>query len=441
MKSKGSLLLSRLEPLTNLSIFQVKVEVDHSTIVYVPRILQESINSPHGIYLPGDLKELRPETSRLIASALEYKKPSPSIIDTGGPLNASLAAQYPKARLVTSSYFVDRRTLTVEGLTKAICTVRTYTDNAGYVGTQKATRSGTKHNVTTGWRLPIHKDSIEKIIDIKIKTTEHLTPSIYALQSKTVQSWENTNLGQLHPTFSIHQKVTEHTLPFFKDEQDTAPLRLARLLFGLADEQSPCKRMDRVGIEIKTSTKRTATPSENSIQVFGYATIDRVRYEQTQNSKLTEMLPNESHRVYVALGSNVGGRIGNIEAACQRMHDRGIKVTRTSALYETKAMYLEDQESFINGACEVSCAHTETDSCWTKTPASQVITSLGPPELLDQLKAIEKELGREKTIDNGPRTIDLDILLYENKVLESERLSIPHQRMLEREFVLRPLCE
>ena len=68
-------------------------------------------------------------------------------------------------------------------------------------------------------------------------------------------------------------------------------------------------------------------------------------------------------------------------------------------------------------------------------------TVLGPNELLDQLKAVEKDLGREKTIDNGPRTIDLDILLYENKVLDCERLSIPHQRMLEREFVLRPLCE
>ena len=403
--------------------------------------MKESINSPHGIYLPGNLKERRPETSRIIASALEYKKSSSSIIDIGGPLNSSLAAQYPKARLVKSSYFVDRNILTAEGLTKAFCTVKTHIDNAGYVGTQKSTRSGTEYHVDTVWRLPIHKNSSEKIIDIKIKTTEHLTPSIYALQSKIIQSRENTNLGQLHPTFSIHHQVAEHTLPFFKDEQDTAPLRLARLLFGLADEQSPCKRIGRVGIQMKISTNRIAIPSENSVQVFGYASIDRVQYEQTQNSRLTEMLPDESHKVYVALGSNVGNRIGNIEAACQRMHDRGIRVTRTSALYETKAMYLEDQGSFINGACEVSCAHNETNFCWTKAPASQVITSLGPTELLDQLKAIEKELGREKIIDNGPRTIDLDILLYENKVLESERLSIPHQRMLEREFVLRPLCE
>ena len=62
-------------------------------------------------------------------------------------------------------------------------------------------------------------------------------------------------------------------------------------------------------------------------------------------------------------------------------------------------------------------------------------------ELLDQLKLIEDKLGRVKTVENGPRTIDLDILLYDEERVESPCLSIPHKRMLEREFVLRPLCE
>ena len=62
-------------------------------------------------------------------------------------------------------------------------------------------------------------------------------------------------------------------------------------------------------------------------------------------------------------------------------------------------------------------------------------------ELLDQLKMIENDLGRVKTVENGPRTVDLDILLYEEEQVENSRLSIPHRRMLEREFVLRPLCE
>ena len=62
-------------------------------------------------------------------------------------------------------------------------------------------------------------------------------------------------------------------------------------------------------------------------------------------------------------------------------------------------------------------------------------------ELLNQLKLIENNLGRVKTIENGPRTIDLDILLYDKELVENSCLSIPHKRMLEREFVLRPLCE
>lgn len=62
-------------------------------------------------------------------------------------------------------------------------------------------------------------------------------------------------------------------------------------------------------------------------------------------------------------------------------------------------------------------------------------------ELLDELKDIEDKLGRTKTIEKGPRSIDLDILLYNNQTVEHPRLSIPHKLMMEREFVLRPLCE
>ena len=62
-------------------------------------------------------------------------------------------------------------------------------------------------------------------------------------------------------------------------------------------------------------------------------------------------------------------------------------------------------------------------------------------ELLDRLKEIEAKLGRVKTVENGPRTIDLDILMYDKDNVTNERLTIPHKRMFEREFVLRPLCE
>lgn len=112
-----------------------------------------------------------------------------------------------------------------------------------------------------------------------------------------------------------------------------------------------------------------------------------------------------------------------IERACKEMEASGnIKIVRTSSLWETKAMYVLDQDKFVNGACEIE-------------------TPLSPIELLDQLQAIENNMGRVKVIAKGPRNIDLDILLYDDIQYSDDRLQIPHSLMLEREFVLRPLCE
>ncbi|CAM5998859.1 unnamed protein product [Sphagnum balticum] len=116
---------------------------------------------------------------------------------------------------------------------------------------------------------------------------------------------------------------------------------------------------------------------------------------------------DEKHTAYIALGSNLGDRIDWIEKACNEMSARGIKVKRTSCLWETAPMYVIDQESFVNGACE----------------------------------SIENALGRKKIIDKGPRNIDLDILLYDDQVIDHERVKVPHPSMYEREFVLRPLSE
>ncbi|KAG5926260.1 hypothetical protein E4U42_003476 [Claviceps africana] len=127
-------------------------------------------------------------------------------------------------------------------------------------------------------------------------------------------------------------------------------------------------------------------------------------------------------KAYIALGSNVGDRVAEIERACNEMDRRGIRVKRTSSLWDTEPMYVLDQDRFLNGACEV-----ETD--------------LEPLALLDELQAIEKHLGRRKLIDKGPRNIDLDILLYGDEVVRHDRLNVPHVGISEREFVLRPLAE
>ncbi|KAF2196752.1 folic acid synthesis protein-like protein [Delitschia confertaspora ATCC 74209] len=130
-----------------------------------------------------------------------------------------------------------------------------------------------------------------------------------------------------------------------------------------------------------------------------------------------------NHRAYIALGSNLGDRVSEIERSCNLMDASGeIHVLRTSSLWETKAMYVLDQDNFVNGVCEIE-------------------TSLSPIELLDQLQSIEKTMKRVKVIDKGPRNIDLDILLYDEITFSNDRLQVPHALMLEREFVLRPLCE
>ncbi|EDO00594.1 hypothetical protein SS1G_14464 [Sclerotinia sclerotiorum 1980 UF-70] len=89
------------------------------------------------------------------------------------------------------------------------------------------------------------------------------------------------------------------------------------------------------------------------------------------------------------------------------MSERGIKIKRTSGLWETEPMYVLDQNNFLNGACEVE-------------------TTLQPLALLDELQAIENEMGRKKIVDKGPRNIDLDILLYGNEVVDHPRLQVPH---------------
>ncbi|KAK2741558.1 trifunctional dihydropteroate synthetase [Myotisia sp. PD_48] len=119
----------------------------------------------------------------------------------------------------------------------------------------------------------------------------------------------------------------------------------------------------------------------------------------------------------------MGHRVAMIEQACRAMEARAITIKRTSSLFETAPMYVVDQDPFVNGVCE------------------QVETYMSPMELLDTLQSIESEMGRRKVIDKGPRVIDLDILLYDNQRVSNDRLNIPHQLMLEREFVLRPLCQ
>lgn len=127
------------------------------------------------------------------------------------------------------------------------------------------------------------------------------------------------------------------------------------------------------------------------------------------------------HKVFLALGTNLGDRVENLLAAIHALEPE-VDVIMCSPVYETPPWGYEDQPKFLNQVIE-----GETD--------------LDPGELLEYLKGIEKMIGRERTFRYGPRLIDIDILFYDQLVIDSPPLVIPHAQMAERGFVLLPLAD
>ncbi|HEB65647.1 MAG TPA: 2-amino-4-hydroxy-6-hydroxymethyldihydropteridine diphosphokinase [Chloroflexi bacterium] len=125
--------------------------------------------------------------------------------------------------------------------------------------------------------------------------------------------------------------------------------------------------------------------------------------------------------VLLSLGSNLGDRAANLETAVRALSP-WVQVTVRSSVYETSPWGYTEQPPFLNMALGG-------------------LTHLPPRRLLYRLKGIESRLGRKATFRYGPRVIDLDILAYDDLVLETPALTIPHPRLQERAFVLVPLCE
>lgn len=124
---------------------------------------------------------------------------------------------------------------------------------------------------------------------------------------------------------------------------------------------------------------------------------------------------------YIALGTNLGNRQKNLKEAIVELNKFG-KIIQKSHIYETEPIGYKDQGSFLNMVVKFK-------------------TGISPFSLLKKLKKIEKKFGREKTIRNGPRIIDLDILFYSTKIIKTNVLEIPHPRLHQRDFVLIPLSE
>lgn len=183
------------------------------------------------------------------------------------------------------------------------------------------------------------------------------------------------------------------------------------------DKPSAIMFADAAGVEVDRDREFFEREMQNSEETIPGSASEHVN-EKT-------MINGEWHVAAIALGSNIGDRIGNIEKAVEMLAKADdCKLVDTSFLYETEPMYVTDQAKFINGACRIA-------------------TKMTPPELLRLCQSIEKAIGRDKTgvPIKGPRSIDLDILFYDRLEFITPELCIPHPSITEREFVLKPLID
>jgi 2-amino-4-hydroxy-6-hydroxymethyldihydropteridine diphosphokinase len=126
--------------------------------------------------------------------------------------------------------------------------------------------------------------------------------------------------------------------------------------------------------------------------------------------------------IYLSLGSNVGDRLDHLQQALRELESAQVHIRRVSKIYETEPYGYRAQSWFLNLVAEVE-------------------TRQFPLQLLQTIHRIERKLKRRRTIRNGPRTIDIDIVLYGNAAMQSAALTIPHPRYQERAFVLAPLSD
>lgn len=126
--------------------------------------------------------------------------------------------------------------------------------------------------------------------------------------------------------------------------------------------------------------------------------------------------------VYLALGANLGDRQIALQTAVEKLHRADLRIKRLSDIWETEPLELRNQPEFYNAVLEAD-------------------TTLLPLRLLQRILRVEREMGRKRLVPKGPRTIDIDVLLYGSSVIDTPRLQVPHPRMLDRRFVLEPLAE
>ena len=127
-------------------------------------------------------------------------------------------------------------------------------------------------------------------------------------------------------------------------------------------------------------------------------------------------------KIFLGLGSNVGDRRATLERGIEALNAPDLRILRVSPIYETEPQGLREQEWFLNLAVEAE-------------------TSLFPRQLLQRIRRVEREFGRKRSVPNGPRTLDIDILFFGRSVIQTAELQVPHPRYSERRFVLAPMAD
>ncbi|KAK9460580.1 Dihydropteroate synthase-like protein [Lipomyces oligophaga] len=277
--------------------------------------------------------------------------------------------------------------------------------------------NGAGWDITVQRYIPYGSEPIVKVLD---ETAFVTGLQIFAIIG--VNPWERLEKQEISIDLEMRDAIGSKSIPIVDISNQIVEIvenSTYQTIEALVSELSRYLCVDRKLEEVKIRARKpraVAFASGPSVEI-----TRQKRYYSTETSARTQQ--NE-HIAYLGLGSNLGDSAALLEAALGELEARGIKVLRTSSMFETAPMYVENQPRFLNAACKVS-------------------TSLSPHELLAAVQDVEKNaLGRVKLIDKGPRSIDIDIELYDDVVVrDGAILSIPHLLMLEREFVLRPLVE
>ena len=321
------------------------------------------VHTPPGVYYISDLRQSTAEVLELESLVRAHATPVCTIHEFTENLATDLITKFPAAlKTIISLKPNIKKEDRIPNLVSANCSFSKFN-----IRTKSPTvQQDSNYSIKTEWHLHIPRLS-EGLVSLTLITTEHTGSAAYDQASGLEPPSPPPSLNNVHPTFAIHEQIPRCVEQLQSDRVESAALLLAQGLFQLADKQYPCKRLQSVHVKMEKAVPRPGTYenkrgliirrpimlSNRDPSTFCSIQLGRQRYEQSQHSLLGSDVRSGWHRAYIALGSNIGNRIEMIESAVREMSNRGLPVIRTSALYETKPMYLEDQEAFINGACEV----------------------------------------------------------------------------------------